>query len=130
MRYVRHVGAESFDVLAASLRADARDMQTFLEVLAVKLAGAFPDSTEVERKGLLGGGTVRAIRFAVGDHRYRVKARGGRALCSRAQEVRGIVLKTEDLGIDEWLEALSRDLAEAAQKSERERLALDRLLMQ
>jgi hypothetical protein len=42
--------------------------------------------------------------------------------------VRGIVLKNEELGLDEWIESLARDLAETAEQSERGRLALERLL--
>jgi len=122
------VEAGSFDVLAASLRADARDIHVFMEALAVKLAGAFPDSTHVERGGLLGGGRVREIKFEVGAHSYRLTTRAGHASCARAQIVRGIVLKNEDLDLDDWLKALSRDLSEAAAASERAREALDRLL--
>jgi hypothetical protein len=42
--------------------------------------------------------------------------------------VRGIVLKHEDLGLDEWIDSLSQELAETAERSERGRLALERLL--
>jgi hypothetical protein len=44
--------------------------------------------------------------------------------------VRGIVLKNEELAFDEWIDALSHDLTEAAEQSERGRLALERLLHQ
>jgi hypothetical protein len=37
-------------------------------------------------------------------------------------------LKSEELGLDDWIDALSRDLTEAAEQSERGRLALERLL--
>jgi hypothetical protein len=42
--------------------------------------------------------------------------------------VRGIVIKSERLTLDEWIDALSRELTERAQKSERSRVALQRLL--
>jgi hypothetical protein len=46
----------------------------------------------------------------------------------RGRAVRGIVLKNEELGLDEWIDALARDLAETAEQSERGRVALEKLL--
>jgi hypothetical protein len=42
--------------------------------------------------------------------------------------VRGIALKSEDLGVEAWIESLSRDLLALAESSERGRAALERLL--
>jgi hypothetical protein len=42
--------------------------------------------------------------------------------------VRGIVIKSEPLDLDAWIEALSRELAAQARQSERARIALERLL--
>jgi hypothetical protein len=122
------VEAGGFELLAASLRADARDLDAFLEVLASKLSAAFPGSTRVERKGFRGGGRVRALDVELGEHRYRLERESSGAKSSRSRTVRGIVLKNEELGLDEWIESLARDLSEAADQSERGRLALERLL--
>ena len=43
--------ASNFDLLAASLRADAADLKTFMEVLATKLSDALPNMVRVEREG-------------------------------------------------------------------------------
>src|SRR2546423_181318 len=40
-----------FELVAASLRADATDLAAFVEALAVKLEGALPGSVRVERRG-------------------------------------------------------------------------------
>jgi len=122
------VEAGSFELLAASLRADARDLDAFVEALAAKLTAAFPQSTRVERKGFRGGGRVRALDVELGEHRYRLSVQSGRPASSRARTVRGIVLKNEELDLDEWIESLARDLAESAEQSERGRVALERLL--
>jgi hypothetical protein len=122
------VEAGSFELLAASLRADARDLDAFLEALASKLSAALPDTTRVERKGFRGGGRVRALDVELGEHRYRLERESSGAKSSRSRAVRGIVLKNEELGLDEWIESLARDLSEAADQSERGRLALERLL--
>jgi hypothetical protein len=118
----------SFELLAASLRADSQDLDAFLEALATKLSAAFPDSTKVARKGFRGGGRVRAIDVELGEHRYWLEHKSSGLSCSRARKVRGIVLKNDELGLDEWIAALSHDLSESAEQSERGRIALERLL--
>ena len=42
--------------------------------------------------------------------------------------MRGIALKSEELSVEAWIDALSADLLTLAQSSERGRLALERLL--
>lgn len=121
--------APTFELVASSLRADAHDFEAFLEALAAKLNGALPDSTTVERGGRLKGRRVERIQVDLGESRYRLEVtKAGRPLGSRARVVRGIVLKNEELPLDEWIDALSRDLTAAAETSERSRLALERLL--
>jgi hypothetical protein len=121
-----------FDLVAASLRADTTDLVAFVEALAVKLEGALPGDVTVERKGggLLSRGTRRVQRISVGmdEARYDLEWAGQQLQTSRCNEVRGIVIKSERLGLDEWIDALSRELTERAQQSERSRVAIQRLL--
>ncbi len=120
------VRRENFELLAASIRADARDLGVFVEVLAQKLEAAVPDATHVEREGFRGTGRVKTIEVELGEHRYRLDTRGPRP--SRSHVVRGITLKNDDLGLDEWIDSLAHDLAQQAERSERWRLALEGLL--
>ena len=118
-----------FDLVAASLRADASDTRSLTEALAAKLEGALPQQTRVERrsKGFLSRTKeVRRVEVDCGDYRYVLEP--GRP-ATRAHEVRGIVLKNESLGLDAWIDALARDLSEMARTSEDARLALERLLV-
>jgi hypothetical protein len=121
-----------FDLVAASLRADTTDLVAFVEALATKLEGALPGDVTVERKGggLLGRGTRHVRRISVGmeEGRYDLEWAGAKLETSRCNEVRGIVIKSERLSLDEWIDALSRELTDRAQKSERSRIALQRLL--
>ena len=59
-------GAETFELLAASLRADARDVGAFVEALAEKFCGAFPDSARVERTGFAAEDACERSRFHSG----------------------------------------------------------------
>ena len=120
-----------FDLVAASLRADTTDLNAFVEALAVKLEGALPDSVSVDRKGaglLSREKRVRRISIGMDEARYDLERVGGSIETSRCNEVRGIVIKSERLGLDEWIDALSRELTNRAQQSERSMLALQRLL--
>jgi hypothetical protein len=121
----------SFDMLAASLRADMSDLNTFVEVLAGKVEDALPGRVTIERRG---GGLfsrekkVHRIEINLDNNRYALLADRGRIQARRSNAVRGIVLKTEELSLDSWIDLLSRDLAAEAEQSESARVALERLL--
>ncbi|MBV9425971.1 MAG: hypothetical protein JOZ98_23905 [Solirubrobacterales bacterium] len=121
----------NLDLLAASLRADASDLDAFVEGLAVKLEQALPGSVHVYRwrTRMLGPKVVRRIRIDAGDRRLELRAGDGsiETLCSRTSS--GIVLKTEAVDVDTWLDALGQALAREAERSEKTRQALERLLI-
>jgi hypothetical protein len=120
----------SFDMVAAGLRADATDLNAFVEALAVKLEGALPGRVTIARQGGLFSRSkgVREISVDMGDSRYSLVSNGGRIETTRRNEVRGIAIKSEPLELDEWIAALSRELEAAARESADGRQALERLL--
>jgi hypothetical protein len=121
--------ALSFDRVSASLRADARDLAVFLEVLAAKFAGALPSAVTVEHEGgLLSRKRVKRLQVQLGEHRYELARAGSGLEGRRSHSVRGITLRTEVLAIEDWITALAEHLAEQAKGSEKAREALDRLL--
>ena len=120
-----------FELLASSLRADTGDMKAFVEALAVKLEGALPQRARVERKGDgLFSRTKHVYRIAVelGEDRYEMIHSAGQIQATVGKAVRGIVLKTEHVSVDDWIDELSRELTLEANRSEQSRLALQRLL--
>jgi len=119
-----------FELLASSLRADANDTRAFMEALATKLGGALPQRARVERGGGMFSHThpVRRIALNLGDYEYVVVADGGALSAARTHLVRGIALKSEPLGLDEWIEALAAELTDLATRSAQDRAALQRLL--
>ena len=120
----------SFDMVAAGLRADATDLNAFVEALAVKLEGALPGRVTIARQGGLFSRSkgVREISVDMGDSRYSLVSNGGRIETTRRNEVRGIAIKSEPLELDDWNAALSRELETAARESADGRQALERLL--
>ena len=121
----------NFELLAASLRANAGDRVAFLEGLAAKLGGALPHRVRIERGGgfLSHSHPVRRLAVAIGDLTYSIEAEPSGAMnAARTHTVRGIALKSEPLPLDEWIDTLSMELAVLAQRDAREHAALQRLL--
>jgi len=124
---------DDFDLVAASLRADAADSRGLAEALAVRLESALPSQTRVHRRSrkfLSRDKVVQAIEVHAGENRYAltVDDRGGLET-TRSAAVRGIVLKNDPLALDEWIDSLARDIADQARASAQGRQALERLLM-
>lgn len=121
------------ELYAASLRADNTDTRAFLEALAVKLEGSLPDNTTVTRQSGLFSREhpVKEVAVSLGDYHYRIgRERQGPLVAVRAKVVRGIVLKTEQIAVDQWIEELSEALAQMAGQSAQARTALERFLLQ
>ena len=120
-----------FELLAASLRADARDVDAFVEALGAKLEGALPARTRVVRKSprlLSKQKRVTSITVDLGEDRFVLERAASSVETRHAHTVRGIVLKSETLELDDWIGGLVQAIARAADTSEHGRLALAQLL--
>lgn len=116
-------------MLAASLRADTTDTRVFVEALATKLEQSFPDRTHVERGGrMFGRKQVRKLSVELGTGRYELEHSDGTVTTRRCTIVRGIALKNEELGLERWIDDLSTELVTEAERSERGRAALEKML--
>jgi hypothetical protein len=124
---------EDFDLIASSLRADARDLDGFFPALAARLEGAMPPGrARIQRKSkgfLSREKIVQGIEIDMGDNTYTC-IRGGRSgvQASRRKVVRGIALSTEELTLEAWIDALAAELAAEAQASAEARERLERML--
>jgi hypothetical protein len=120
-----------FDLLAGSLRADGGDLHAFVESLAAKLEAALPSQTTVKRvrSGFRAPKQVTMIALDAGGERFQLERHGDHVHTTRALQSGGIVLKTEPLEPEEWITAVTQALAGEAQRSERTRQALERLLL-
>jgi hypothetical protein len=120
------------EILAASLRADTTDLKAFLEALAVKLEGSLPNQTTVTRHSSIFSREhpVKEINVTLGDYQYRIsRERQGPIITQRAKVVRGIVLKTDQIPLEQWIEELAAALAEVAASNSQARTALERFLL-
>ncbi len=119
-----------FDMLAASIRADASDVGSFLNVLGRKLAGALPEQVELEheRKRFRETDAVSRVVVTLEDLRFELEKANGRFVAMISHVVRGMRLKSDEVGVDEWIDRLSQQLAKAAEKSSRARAAIEGML--
>lgn len=120
-----------FELDAAGLRADGAGLGTGVEVLAVKLECALPAATTVQRRAkrfLSREKVVEAVDVRLGAGRYALRTDGQAVSCTREHEVRGVVIRREELGLQEWLDALTGELREQAADSAEARAALEALV--
>ena len=119
------------EMFAASLRADSTDIRAFLEALAVKLEGSLPNQTQVKRHRSIFSREhpVNEIVVTLGDYQYRImRERQSPLITFRTKVVRGIVLKTDQIPMDQWIEELAESLAREAAQSALAHRALVRFL--
>jgi hypothetical protein len=111
-------------LIAAALRADRADIESYTRVLTLVLGDALPPGmVEVERKRSLadrmGGreGTPVSLTVTTADEQLVLR-----------QIVRGVTIKRSTVGVDEWLVALAGVLSRLAGSSASARDALSNLL--
>lgn len=123
--------ALSFDVLAASLRQDTRDLTVFSEVFAKKLEQAVPSWVHVERQGGLfqKNPQVRRVTVQFDPWHYILEHQKGRVSTSRVKMVRGVAIKTEPLDLHPWIDALSEEMMRMAEQESQARESLERFLL-
>ncbi|AEV85867.1 hypothetical protein ACWT_4848 [Actinoplanes sp. SE50] len=122
-------------LIAAALRADRADVESYTRVLTAVLGDALPAGmVEVERKRSLadrmGGrpGTPVSLTVTTPDEQLvlRQAAHGVHAEVCRI--VRGVTIKRSTVDVDDWLVALAGVLSKLAAGSAAARETLDRLL--
>jgi hypothetical protein len=120
------------ELVAASFREDLGNVNAFVEGLAVKLEDLLPTRVRVERKraGFRGPKLVQRIEFDAGDRRLSLLYDGRSVEAVSARLSGGIVLKSETVSVEAWLDALGAAVAAEAERSATTRQALERLLLQ
>ena len=120
------------DVLAAALRLDHQEAGDLLEFLAQKMAQALPQATTVTRSGGLFTKThpVKEILVRFDDYHYQItREQQGSVTAKVLKVVRGVVLKTTDLSVDQWTTEIAQQLAQLAERSAQTRQALDKFVL-
>jgi hypothetical protein len=122
-------------LIAAALRADRADVESYTRVLTTVLGDALPPGmVEVERKRSLADrmngrpGTPVSLTVTTPDEQLLLRQAAHGVHAEVHQIVRGVTIKRSTVGVDEWLVALAGLLARLASGSAAARDVLTRLL--
>lgn len=123
------------ELLAAALRADTSDLDSYHRALSSSIGSLLPDGlVEVDRQRSMSDrlagrpGTATAIRLHLGDKTLELVTRHGGLVATIAQEVRGVTISKKEVPVTDWVQALATYLAALASDSAAAREALGRLL--
>ena len=123
--------SEDLDRIATALRVDSSELGFLVEVFAGRLEATLGAAVRVERrsKGFLSRREPELRRLVVdlGDDEFVLEREGTRVRALRRKEVRGVVIRSEELAFPAWVAALTERLGDAAHGSEATRRALQEL---
>jgi hypothetical protein len=120
--------------LAAVLRAETSDLDSYHRVLSSTIGDLLPGLVEVDRQRSMSDrianrpGAATAIRLHLGDKTLELVTHRGGLVATIAQEVRGVTISRKEVPVAEWVQALAVYLASMAADSADAREALGRLL--
>lgn len=124
---------DSFDLelAAASLRADQSDVRILVKVLADQLGEALGSRLEAQRAGgrFRKSDQIGSIRITMGDDQFDADVDGPTLRCSIGHSSGGIRIRSEKVGVDEWLARLLAVLKSEAEHSQAVRQALESIVI-
>lgn len=129
--------AEVVESVAAALRADTTDLDTYHRVLSSTIGSLLPSGmVEVDYERTLSDrmagrkGRARTITLRLGEATLQLESGHGRIVATVAKEVRGVTISRREVQVDEWVRELAATLVNAAADSSNARDALAKLLGQ
>jgi hypothetical protein len=124
---------DSFDLelAAASLRANSSDTRILMKVLADQLAAALGPRMTVQRAGsrFRKSDQVRSLRIVLDDDEFEAEVDADSLGCSIAHSSGGIRIRSQKVGVDEWLSRLLAALKTEAAHSQSVREALEGIVI-
>jgi len=122
-------------LIAAALRADRADIESYTRVLTLVLGDALPPGmVTIDRKRSMADrmagreGTPVSLLVSTPDEQLELRQERHGVVGEIRQVVRGVTIKRRTVGVDEWLVALAGVLSALAQNSASARAALSDLL--
>lgn len=123
------------DLVAAALRSDTSDLETYHKVLTDTVGELLPPGlVEIDRersmKDRMAGreGKATSMRLLLGDRTLELTAAHGRLVATSAHTVRGVVISKQEISVAEWTRQLAQYLAQLAADSAASKAALAKLL--
>jgi hypothetical protein len=121
------------DLLAATLKDGIEESQDLLDFLALKFEGPLSHLISVRRKGGLFSRkhSVEEITLRFTERHFQIGRDSRGIITSKIlKEVRGIVVKTNVVEIEEWISELALELSRQAERSTALRSALSQFILE
>lgn len=122
--------ALDLSMAVSQLSSNGTDLRIMLKLLVAQLADALGDRITVERAGRLRkSDEIKSVRITLGDDTLEALVDGGSVRCSIGHSSGGIRIRSEEVGMEEWLTRLLSTMQSEAAHSERTRLALENIVI-
>jgi hypothetical protein len=128
--------ALSLEMVTAALRLDSNDVAIYASVLTKSLSEALPpEYVSVERERSMADrmkgrpGEVSKVAVRLGDQVMTLAVKNGRPVAEIGREVRGVVLSTKVVPLQQWAAALASALMAHAEDNAQAAQALRRLVL-
>jgi hypothetical protein len=122
----------AFDLSMAvsQLASNSTDLRIMLKLLVAQLSDALGGRIVVEHAGRFRKTEeIRSVRIDLGDDSLEAVVDGGSVRCSIGHSSGGIRIRSEQVGMDEWLTRLLTTLQAEAANSEKTRQALESIVI-
>jgi len=124
---------DSFDVdmAVAAMQSNTTDVRILLKVLVRQLADVLRTRLQVERAGgrFRKSDEIKAVQVEISGDLLRAEVEGASVRCSIGHSSGGIRIRSEQVGMDEWLKRLLAALQAEAAHSENARQALENIVI-
>lgn len=125
-------GSAAFDLSMAvsQLASNSSDLRIMLKLLVSELTDVLGDRIVVERAGRFRkSDEIKSVRITLGDDTLEAQVEGASVRCSIGHSSGGIRIRSEQVGMGEWLTRLLATLQSEAAHSEQTRLALENIVI-
>jgi hypothetical protein len=122
----------AFDLSMAvsQLASNSTDLRIMLKLLVGQLADVLGNRMAVERAGRFRKSEdIKSVHIVLGDDTLDAVVEGASVRCSIGHSSGGIRIRSEQVGMAEWLTRLLSTLQSEAATSEQTRLALERIVI-
>jgi hypothetical protein len=123
-------------MVMAALRLDSDDAAIYASVLTKSLSEALPPGyVTVERERSMSDrmhgrpGEISKVEVKLGDHVMTLAVKNGRTSAQICRAVRGVVLSTQPVSVQQWAAALASALMSHAESNAQAAEALRRLVI-
>jgi hypothetical protein len=126
-------GDAAFDLSFAvsTLQANSTDTRIMLKLLVQQLAEVLGSRINIERAGgrFKKSDEIKSVQIVLGNDTLSATVEGASVRCSIGHASGGIRIRSEEVGMDQWLTRLLTTLSNEAAHSEQTRLALEHIVI-